>query len=65
MFGKWAPFLLLNPIAAILESINAIVALHRPPDMFWLGYSVVWAFGGLFISWYIFHRAEFSFAENI
>jgi len=65
MFGKWAPFLLLNPIGAILESINAIVVLHRPPDMFWLGYSVVWAFGGLFISWYIFHRAEFSFAENI
>ena len=65
MFGKWAPVLLLNPVGAILESINAVVVLHQPPDMFWLGYSAIWAIGGLFIAWIIFHRAEFAFAENI
>jgi lipopolysaccharide transport system permease protein len=65
MFGRWAPILLLNPVGAILESINAAVVLHRPPDMFWVGYIVSWAIGGLFVSWNIFHRAEFTFAENI
>lgn len=65
MFGKWGPILLLNPIGAILESINALVVHHHPPDIFWLGYSTLWALGGLFISWIIFHKAEFAFAENI
>ena len=65
VFGKWAPILLLNPVGAILESINATVVFHRPPDMFWVGYSVLWAIVGLLVSWNIFHRAEFAFAENI
>ena len=65
MFGRWSVVLLLNPVGAILDSINAVVVLHHSPDMFWLGYSGVWALGGLLISWNIFHRAEFAFAENI
>jgi len=65
MFGKWASVLLLNPIGAILESINTVVVLHHPPDMFWIGYSALWAIGGLVFPWIIFHKAEFTFAENI
>jgi len=65
MFGKWAPVLLLNPVGAILESINSVVVLQRQPNMFWLGYSALWAVGGLLIAWNIFHKAEFAFAENI
>jgi len=65
MFGEWASILLLNPIGAILESINAVVVLHHLPDILWLAYSAVWAVGGLFIAWVIFHKAEFAFAENI
>lgn len=65
MFGKWEPVLLLNPVGAILENINAVVVFHQPPDLFWLAYSAIWAIGGLLIAWNIFHRAEFAFAENI
>lgn len=65
MFGKWAPVLLLNPVGAILESINSVVVLQQQPSMFWLSYSALWAVGGLLISWLIFHKAEFAFAENI
>lgn len=65
MFGQWASVLLLNPVGAILEMINAVVVLHHSPDMFWLGYSALWAVGGLLVAWNIFHRAEFAFAENI
>lgn len=65
LFGKWAPLLLLNPVGAILENINSVVILHHPPDMFWLSYSILWSVGGLVVSWNIFHRLEFLFAENI
>lgn len=65
MFGKWESILLLNPVAAILESISAVVVYHKPPDIFWFTYSAVWAIGGLLVSWNIFHKAEYSFAENI
>lgn len=65
LFGKWAPVLLLNPVGAILENINNVVILHRPPDMFWLLYSVLWSFGGLLVSWSIFHKLEYLFAERI
>jgi len=65
LFGKWAPLLLLNPLGAILENINNVVILHQSPDMFWLSYSVFWSVGGLLLSWSIFHKLEFLFAENI
>jgi len=65
LFGKWAPILLLNPLGAILESINQVVILRQSPDMFWLSYSILSSVGGLFLSWSIFHRLEFLFAERI
>lgn len=64
-FGKWKIFMLLNPIGAILENINTIVVLHKPPDFFWLAYAGFWATFGFLISWYIFHKSETTFAENI
>jgi len=65
LFGKWAPILLLNPLGAILESINQVVILRQSPDVFWLSYSILSSVGGLFLSWSIFHRLEFLFAERI
>ena len=65
LFGKWAPILLLTPVGAILESINNVVILHRPPDAFWLLYSSLWSVGGLFLFWSMFHKLEFLFAEKI
>jgi homopolymeric O-antigen transport system permease protein len=65
MVGKYAPLLLLNPVGAILESMNDVVVRHAPPDYAWLAYAVGWSVLGFMISWKIFHRAEASFAENI
>lgn len=65
LFGKWAPVLMLNPLGAILESINNVVILHRPPDPFWLLYAGAWSLGGLLLCWPLFHRLEFLFAEKI
>jgi len=65
MFGKWAPFMLLNPVGAILENLNATIVLHQPPDFFWLLYSGCWAVISFFVAWIIFHKSEVYFAENI
>jgi len=65
MFGKWETLLLLNPVGAILECVNAVVVLHQPPNYFWMLYAASWGIGLFLISWNIFHRLEYSFAENI
>lgn len=64
-FGKWKALMLLNPVAVLLESINSVVVMHRTPDLYWLAYAAAWSVGGLFVSWSIFHKAEFLFAERI
>jgi ABC-type polysaccharide/polyol phosphate export permease len=65
MFRKWAPILLLNPIAAMLESMNDVVVLHKSPNSFWLAYAACWSLLGFLISGKIFDRTEPSFAESI
>ena len=64
-FGKWAKVLLLNPVAVLLESINSVVVLGRPPDLVWLTYAACWSVFGALFSWFFFHRLEFLFAERI
>jgi lipopolysaccharide transport system permease protein len=65
MLGKWAPFVLINPIGTILEAMNDVVVFHRSPDFAWLAYAVGWAVLGFLGSWKIFSSAEASFAESI
>jgi len=45
--------------------MSLAIVHHRSPDPFWLSYASLWAFGGFFVSWYVFHRSEHLFAENI
>jgi len=65
LFGKWETLLLLNPVGAILECVNAVAVLHQSPNYFWMSYAASWGIGLFLISWNIFHRLEYSFAENI
>jgi len=79
MFGeRGAHYMMLNPIAPILEGLRLAVVNHhdllRPrlaPAgwLFWkpwyLAYSAVWAIGGLIISTLRFHRSERHFAEAV
>ncbi len=44
MFGKWKWIILINPIGTILESINDVVILQRPPDFFCLSYVAIFSF---------------------
>jgi homopolymeric O-antigen transport system permease protein len=65
MVGKYAPLLLINPVATILESMNDVVVRHAAPDYAWLAYAAGFSFLGFLIAWQVFHRAEASFAESI
>jgi lipopolysaccharide transport system permease protein len=64
VFGKWAPALLLNPVASVLESINDVVILRHAPSL-WLGYAGGFAVVGLVISCVFFKKAEPWFAQEI
>ena len=63
--GKWAPLVLLNPLGALLEGLNAAVILHRAPSPLWLAYAAACALLGLLLAWIVFDRAESSFAESV
>ncbi|GAB7026146.1 ABC transporter permease [Geotalea toluenoxydans] len=65
LFGKWSSLLLINPVGSILEAINNVVVLHQPPDLFWLGYAATFSLCLFVVSWFVFHRSEFLFAERI
>src|SRR5687768_11612920 len=63
--GKWRPIALLNPVAALLESLADVVAYGRAPDVAWISYSAVMAIVGLSCSYWLFKQLESKFAENI
>jgi lipopolysaccharide transport system permease protein len=65
MLGDKGRWLLLNPIAPILEGLAGSVVREQPPQLFWLAY----AFGlslAVFLGGYAFFRhLEPAFAESI
>ncbi len=65
LFGKWAKVLLLNPVAPILEAMDAVIVDHQPPELMWLAYSAAMALVILAGSYSFFKRSEPLFAESI
>jgi len=61
----WIKVLLLNPVAPILEALNASVVLHQTPNLPWLLYSAGFAVVGLFAAFAFFRKMEPIFAESI
>ena len=65
MMGKWSNTLLLNPVAPLLEGINAAV-LGRPiPYAGWVLYSAVASLIGFVAAVAFFKRTEPYFAESV
>jgi ABC-type polysaccharide/polyol phosphate export permease len=60
--GKW---LLLNPVAPILEGLGACIARQQPPDFPWLIYSAVFGLTLLLGGYTFFKHLEPAFAESI
>jgi ABC-type polysaccharide/polyol phosphate export permease len=65
LFGRWAPVLMLNPVAPLLEGLHAVVVERQTPPLAWIGYSFVVSMVVLVSAWSFFKRAEPAFAESI
>ena len=64
MFGQKGWWLLLNPVAPILEGFSSVVHGHRP-DWHWLFYSFAFALLTLMFSYTLFKKVEPEFAQSI
>jgi lipopolysaccharide transport system permease protein len=65
MFGRKGKWLLLNPVAPLLEGLSACVTQGKPPDIYWFGYSLGWAVVMLLGGYAFFKHLEPAFAESI
>lgn len=65
MLGNKGTWLLLNPVAPILEGFSACIVRHQPPDLPWLTYSAVFALTLMVGGFVFFKHLEPAFAESI
>jgi ABC-type polysaccharide/polyol phosphate export permease len=64
-FGERGKLLLLNPVAPILEGLDAAIVQGRAPDPVWTGYAAAWALVLLVVTPAVFLRLEPKFAESV
>lgn len=64
-FGRWSHFLMLNPVAPILEAIRAAVIGAPFPAIGWILYSAAFGVCLFFVSLFGFKRLEPYFAETV
>jgi ABC-type polysaccharide/polyol phosphate export permease len=65
MLGEWQFWVLLNPIAPLLEGLRTAIVLNVAPDFGWLLYSAVVSclvFAG---GWAFFNKLEPMFADTV
>jgi lipopolysaccharide transport system permease protein len=65
MLGEWRFWVLLNPIAPLLEGLRAAVVLNTAPDAGWMLYSAVVSLLIFAGGWRLFHKLEPAFADSV
>lgn len=60
--GKW---LMLNPIAPLLDGLSNCIVRHQSPDMYWCMYSVAFSVSAFLVGFSVFKHLEPAFAESI
>jgi lipopolysaccharide transport system permease protein len=65
LFGDRGKYLLLNPVAPLLEGLDAAVVQGHAPDAFWTLYAAGWAVLLLLVTPALFLRLEPKFAESV
>lgn len=63
--GKWRWVLMLNPVAPVLEGLNAAIVHGRNPDPTWFGYSAIISLILFWLGLVVFRRLEPRFAESV
>lgn len=65
MFGEKGKWLLLNPVAPILEGLSACIVRHQPPVTTWIAYSSMFGIAAFLGGYIFFKHLEPAFAESI
>jgi lipopolysaccharide transport system permease protein len=65
MFGPKGKWLLLNPIAPILDGLSSSIVRHRSPELFWFAYSSIFGVVAFISGYLLFKYLEPLFAESI
>jgi homopolymeric O-antigen transport system permease protein len=65
MLGNKGFWLMLNPVAPILEGLGACIVRHQPPDLPWLAYSFTFSLALLLGGYVFFKHLEPAFAESV
>jgi lipopolysaccharide transport system permease protein len=65
MFKKWSNFLLLNPLAPLIEGLEKCIVYETSPSLPWVLYSGAIALASLLAGFYFFKKWEPAFAESI
>lgn len=65
MLGEWRSWVMLNPLAPLLEGLYSASVLGRTPDLFWVGYSAVCIAVLSAAAALLFRRLEPIFADCI
>lgn len=65
LFGDRGKLLLLNPVAPILEGLDAAIVQGHAPDAAWTLYAAGWAILLILVTPAIFLRLEPKFAESV
>ena len=60
--GKW---LMLNPLAPLLDGLSTVIAHQQPPDLMWFTYSLVFSLMTFLCGFALFKYLEPAFAEGI
>jgi ABC-type polysaccharide/polyol phosphate export permease len=63
--GRLAPILALNPMTHFIDAYRGVLLYGRLPAAGPFAATAAFSLAMFFGAWYIFHKAEFAFAENI
>jgi len=65
MLGEKGKWLLLNPLAPLLEGLSSCIVRHQSPALSWFAYSLGFALATLLAGFVFFKHLEPAFAESI
>lgn len=65
MFGDRGKWLLLNPVAPLLDGLSSCMAHHEAPNLSWFLYSLSFSLLAFFGGFVLFKHLEPAFAESI
>lgn len=63
--GRLGQVLAINPMTQIIEAFRSVLLYGQLPEAAPFALTAAFSFAVLAAGWHIFHRAEFTFAENI